>query len=848
MLNPHVLGPLAALALAALSAVVIHKITGKVHLSDIREAMATVSGRTVLLAVGLAAISYTAMAFYDVIATRRVTPGKVPTRVAMFAGATGFAVSNTLGFHMLVGGPVRYRIYAPLGLDVADVGKIVGLAFSSLSLAIGAIVGMTLILDPVGFPLLDKLAPLADRMMGVAILLALAAMLIWLWRSNRSVRISRWQLPLPTGRAAMVLLLAGVVDISAAAATLYVLMPPDILPSFPVFVTLFLAATLAGSASHVPGGLGVLEATLLLALGAGARPDALAALVLFRAIYYFLPLVVAGGALGLFEGVRAQDPILRVSRSAVRRLHPFAAPVLAGLVFVGGLVLLLTGSLPTEGGRMYALRDVVPLPFAEASDLLASLTGLLLLVLARGLLKRVALARIAATVLLLCGAVFAILKGGHWQMALLLVVIAVLLTVFRKAFHRTGDWSDFRPNPLWLAMIAIVLISLTMIGFFAFRHVEYQHDLWWKFSWNGDAPRFLRATLALAVLAAAIGIDVLLNRPMQARSVPDEIPQAVRDILVTWPNTQAQIALLGDKRFLVDDAGTAFLMYGISGRSWITLGDPVGDQTAGQELVWKLAEMADRAGARAVFYAVEPTNIPLYLDLGLAILKTGEVARVPLTDFSLEGKTRHDLRYGARRAERDGLVFEVVPKAQVPEIMDQLAEVSDVWMTVKSGHEKGFSLGRFDPRYIAEFDCAVMRKDDQIVAFANILRGQAGTEMSVDLMRYRPGVSNVLMDALFARILLYAKDQGFEWFSLGAAPLSGLADHPMASTWNRFGTAIYRRGDEFYNFDGLRAFKQKFDPVWTAQYMAAPGGLNVPRVLVDVASLISGGTVQLLKH
>ena len=278
------------------------------------------------------------------------------------------------------------------------------------------------------------------------------------------------------------------------------------------------------------------------------------------------------------------------------------------------------------------------------------------------------------------------------------------------------------------------------------------------------------------------------------------------------------------------------------------MGDPVGDAVAGADLVWRFAEMADRAGARAVFYAVTPESLPLYLDLGLAILKTGEVARVDLRTFTMKGKERQDSRSALSRATREGLEFSILPKAEVPANMDELREISDAWLALKSGEEKGFSLGRFDPDYLAEFDFAVLRREGRIVAFANLWRGAEKNEISVDLMRYRPDVSKVLMDALFAHLILYGQSEGYTWFNLGAAPLSGLADHPLASTWNRMGTFIYRRGDEFFNFEGLRAFKQKFGPVWTPVYLAAPGGLELPRALVDVAGLISGNPVGFLKR
>jgi phosphatidylglycerol lysyltransferase len=640
----------------------------------------------------------------------------------------------------------------------------------------------------------------------------------------------------------------GVLDIAAAAGALYVLLPADLAPGFAVFVALFIIALMAGTASHVPGGLGVVEATLLVGLGAGDRPDAIAALLLFRIIYYFLPLGIAGLALAAFEGRKFQEPLLRASRSAIRTANPFLARALAGLVFLGGVVLLLSGNVPREGTRIDLLKDFVPLPFAQTSHLLASLVGLLLLIIAHGLLNRMALARISAIVLLLGAAAFSLLKGLDWEEAALLYGIAALLYFCRDAFYRKGDWASFRPDARWLAIVAITLISLTLIGFFAFRSVSYRYELWWDFSWNGDAPRFLRATLAMAVMVTALGIDALVNRPVQARIGRVEIPPAVPRLLALCPNSQPNVALLGDKRFMVAPDEDAFLMYGISGRSWIAMGDPVGDPAAASDLVWRFAETADRAGARAVFYAVGPESLPLYLDLGLAFIKTAELARVALPSFTLAGKARQDSRTAIRRAEREGLEFAVLPKERVPAMLPELHEISQAWLTMKSGQEKGFSLGRFDEAYLSRFDCAVMRREGEVVAFANLWRGADRHEIAIDLMRYRPDASKVLMDALFTHLMLYGQAEGYTRFSLGAAPLSGLADHPLASTWNRVGTFIYRRGDEFFNFEGLRAFKQKFSPVWTPVYLAAPGGIELPRALIDVATLISGGPGALRKR
>lgn len=848
IVEPRFLGPIVGAAVVALALLVIHKISGQVHLDEIRAAIGETSIDTIWLSTGFTIVSFAAMAAYDVMAVHRVAPEKVPVQLAAFAGLVGYGISNAIGFHVLLGGPIRYRIYQTAGLDAADVGRIVGISFLTFTAGVLTIIGVTLLLDPTGIPLLRVLSVSDDRIVGLLILLTIAVALLWLARSNHEVTLIGWRFPLPTARSAVAQIIIGAIDIGTAAAALYVLLPSDVAPSFAAFLILFVVAIIAGVISHAPGGLGVLEATILLGLGAGTRPDVVAALVVFRLIYYLLPLILAGLALLTFEAFRARTSIASVTSKSFAVSRRIVPPVAATLVFLGGVVLLLSGNLPTQGDRTSFLHDILPLPFAEASHLLASVVGLLLIILARGLYRRIALARVVSIVLLLAGAAFSILRGLDWEEATILSVVAGLLFFYGSAFYRKGDWRAFRPNPTWLALMGIVLASLTLVGLLAYRHVDYQADLWWQFAWDGDASQFLRATLAVAVVASAIAVDALVNRPGQPKIGRVEIPVAVRRILETSSATQPCVALLGDKSFMVSTSEKAFLMYAVSGRSWITMGDPVGEPQSSRALVWRFAELADRAGARAVFYAVTPESLAIYLDLGLAILKIGEVARVPLANFSLAGPARQPLRYAENRATRDGLVFSVIPKSEVPSALPELRSVSDAWLTTKAGHEKGFSLGRFDEDYMTEFDCAVLKKEGAIIAFANLWRSGNHDELSIDLMRYRPGVSKVLMEALFAHLLLYGHEQGYRWFNLGAAPLAELADHPLASTWSRVGTFIYRRGDEFYNFEGLRAFKQKFDPVWTPQYLACPGGLALPQVLVDVTTLISGTPLGILKR
>lgn len=112
-------------------------------------------------------------------------------------------------------------------------------------------------------------------------------------------------------------------------------------------------------------------------------------------------------------------------------------------------------------------------------------------------------------------------------------------------------------------------------------------------------------------------------------------------------------------------------------------------------------------------------------------------------------------------------------------------------------------------------------------------------EISGDLMRHLPDAPNSVIEYLFIQLMLWGKQEGYKWFNLGMAPLSGLEEHALAPLWNRLGSLVFRHGEHFYNFQGLRRYKEKFDPEWEPKYLASPGGLKLSRILTNIALLIS---------
>jgi phosphatidylglycerol lysyltransferase len=215
------------------------------------------------------------------------------------------------------------------------------------------------------------------------------------------------------------------------------------------------------------------------------------------------------------------------------------------------------------------------------------------------------------------------------------------------------------------------------------------------------------------------------------------------------------------------------------------------------------------------------------------------------------------MRRVLKEADRAGRTLEIVPPSAIPALLPRFRRISDEWLAEKRGREKGFSLGRFDEAYLRRFPAAVIRAPDaagisRIVAFANLWCGAPGGEVSPDLMRRSADAPRCVMDLLFVRLLQWAVEAGYSRVNLGMAPLAGLSGDPRSPAhltpfWHRAGSFIYGRGEPFYHFRGLRAYKSKFSPVWEPRYLACPNGIVLPRVLANVATLIAGGVTGIVR-
>lgn len=825
------------LFLAAL--LIVHHELKMYTITEIITQLEKVPKPLILMAGLLTGVNYFFLTGYDFLALRylgrTVKPGNV-----ILASLISFSISNNTGQALISGTSMRYRFYSLWGLSGMDIIKFS--LFISLMYVLGAatLFGITTVTSPW---IMDASLPLTRSLEWIAwpTLASLAVYWSVILLRKRPFTIRDMALSLPRPGLTLAQTAIAMMDLITSSLILYLFLRVHVDLSFHSFLAVYLAAQILGLFSQVPGGLGVFEGTFLYLLGGHAPASPVfAALLVFRLVYCFVPLALSGAGLLFYELFQHRDLARGNAQAALGYLSRGIPHVFSILLVLSGGLLLVSGSTPMDRGALKWLYETLPLSVVETSHMIGSIAGLLLLFMARAVRLRIDAAYFGIIGLLAAGGLASVLKGFDWQEALVMGGLMLLFLPSRRFFYRKSSLFAIPFSWSWLAFVGVVLMGSVWIGLFSYKHVEYSHDLWWKFAYKGDAPRFLRSSLMLAVMVLSFGVYRLLRvRPEKTRLPTEKEIDALEPLVQKARETQSHLALIGDKAILWSQNREAFLMYGTTQKYWIAMGDPVGKKEDHESLVWQFREMADKNGTKVSFYQVSQDNLPLYLDLGLVLIKLGEEARVPLKDFDLKGGKRSGLRATNNKFSKLDLTFEILERGQVKEQMTGLKTVSDAWLKTRKADEKGFSIGFFSEPYLCRSRCGVIKQEKTILAFANLWETSTREEVSVDLMRYTPEAPPGIMEYLFIQLMLWGRTQEYQWFNLGMSPLSGLETHPLAPLWHKIGNTIFKYGDNFYNFEGLHAYKEKFDPIWQPRYLAAPA-LTAPSVLLNVTGMIAG--------
>jgi uncharacterized membrane protein YbhN (UPF0104 family) len=297
----HRVGIILSVTIIAVAAVVLYRKLHNINVSKVLNAMATVDYSDAFIAALFVAGGYFTLTFYDLFALRTIGRKDVPYRVAALAGFTSYSVGHNVGASVFTGGAVRYRIYSAWGLDAVEVAKLCFIAGLTFWLGNATVLGFGFAYHPQAASEIDQLPVWVNRLLGIEALAGLLLYVSWVWRTPRMIGRQNWKVRLPSGPLTLVQIAIGIVDLTFCALAMYMLMPNEPRILFIDVAVIFITATLLGFASHSPGGLGVFDAAMLLALWRFDAEELLAGLLIFRLLYYILPFALAFVILGLRE-------------------------------------------------------------------------------------------------------------------------------------------------------------------------------------------------------------------------------------------------------------------------------------------------------------------------------------------------------------------------------------------------------------------------------------------------------------------------------------------------------------------------------------------------------------------
>ncbi|WP_025732929.1 phosphatidylglycerol lysyltransferase domain-containing protein [Carnimonas nigrificans] len=834
----QVLGILATLIVLVGALTVCWHMLSEIDARLVRASLMQVPIYAVLGALLAAVGSYLALVCYEWSAAR-FAGVRLRWPLLILGGSCATAVGNAIGLSMLSGGAVRCRLYFPQGLHAPDVARMSVFVSLALGVTLPPLAAVAALVHQDTAAQALHLPHWAVAAIGYTVILLYLLALALLYRTRQSERPapdarmhrlgkSLWRLP--SLRLSLFQLVITLADVTCAAAVLYLLLPNA--PPFATFLLVYLLALAAGVLSHVPGGIGVFEAIILSAFSGQVGAAALtAALLLYRVIYVLLPLLLAFMALLINEARKVAD---RLSDSTMVSL---VAPLLALMLFAVGIAELLSNVVPEAALFSGFVMRWAPTALIEVSTLALSVLGLISLVLARGLVRRMASAWRWAVLTLLVGAFCALLKGVDVVDLALIIPSLLALLVFRSTFYRDNALLTM---PLsWrfvLSCVGVVVIS-TWLMLLTHRGLPLASVLWWHPDYNVLLSRSLQGVVISALLLVGITLWWLL-RPVKALGPAS---QKAMDKALTIVRTSCQpegmLLATGGKSLLFNKRKDAFIAYRQHHRYLVALSDPVGETACRAGLVWDFRDLGELRGLTPLIYLAHHDDLGLYLHAGQIAVKVAQEHLVMLDSTQRSAATEQALSAVWREGCEQGLAFACYAAGEAP--LDTLREVSDQWVAEQGINERRYSCGRFDADYLSHFRIATVSSGGRVLAFASIMETEHSPRVVIDLVRWRPGLCEHSLDWLLCGLMRVLADEGFAELSVATLPVAQISRGRAGGLARAVNEYVLSRGETLAREGSLVHFEALFAPVIRPRYLILPIGEDPARALDDIADLVS---------
>lgn len=613
---------------------------------------------------------------------------------------------------------------------------------------------------------------------------------------------------------------------------------------FTALFALFVIAALSGLVSMMPGGIGAFDYVMILGLqGFGISEEkALLAVLLYRTVYYFFPLLISL-LIASFEYKDTTKAYIEDNKiinnaimtgaflRAIQKETPYQLPaiilslltIITSLVYYFNHFLIIYDAFSNHHYRYYSF--IIVFHVAASLVLLLNANGVM-----HGTMRALMMSMVSVVILLVTTALsYGTIVSYIW-LSLLLIL---LILRYRKAptVKRT-----LTPIKVFISIIIVTIllfinhvITIDILEIYTHSATKFDDQLLGLIVW---------CTVLVFILISA-AITFYYSRKYNQLLVQQVDENTIKNIIETHGGSYvSHLALNGDKSFYVNEEQDAFLMYQQKFNACIIMGDPIGNEAQFSALLNQFYAQATFIGRDIIFYQVRPNHLPLYHDFGNSFFKIGEEALINLAHFTISGKKQRAFRATINKMEKEGYSFSIIHPPFDNHLFNELHQVSDAWLDGK--HEMSFSVGSFNKHYLEQAPVAIIKNSaEQIVAFSSLMPTYYNNTLSVDLIRWLPDADIAAMDALYLHMLLYAQEQNYDYFNMGMATLSNVGQNKYGYLREKIAGHVFNHFNSLYSFEGLRKYKQKYNPEWGSRFIIYRKYTSLSWCLLRIALVIN---------
>ena len=338
-------------------------------------------------------------------------------------------------------------------------------------------------------------------------------------------------------------------------------------------------------------------------------------------------------------------------------------------------------------------------------------------------------------------------------------------------------------------------------------------------------------SLDVMSFGAAFYVVISIFAPIKFRLSNQQRDQEdIKQLLIKYPASSEDFFKLwppGKAYFFTPDRQAGLAYRSVRGVA-LVIGDPAGDSSRFEELLTNFSEYCRVNDWEPALIHTEKTYEPLYKQLDFELQKIGEEAIVDTEHFVKNVATNKYFRHIESKFERQKYSCELLTAPHSPTLIARLKEISDDWLKVPGRAERGFMMGYFSEDYMQQ--CALMVARDEtgeVQAFINQIPSFNESEANFDFLRHARTSPGNINDFLMQNFISRLAEQGVKRLNMGLAPLAGLKkEDTQHGAIDAVMTFVYSNGNRFYSFQGLKKFKDKYEPNWQDRYIVYRGGLR----------------------